>query len=112
MNCRILFCKAPERIIVNGRKGKNDLVNGMYQRGKILFENKVYYQKLDGSCVLRWDPEGAWIFSENLDDGAYGFACCRDKATYPHEIKHTWKVCVQWIFQDDISIKIRVISLI
>jgi len=87
-----MLSQAPNQIVVVGREGQNDLINGTYNKGFACHEDRVYYTHCDQSCVLRWREHGGlWIFSKTLSSDLEGFAAIQCDAFFPNDIKGVWK---------------------
>merc|ERR1712217_700525 len=102
---------APEFISICGRKGKNTVINGKYQRGEHTHCGKVYYEKCDiedrsDHCVIRWHPGGIWMFGPRLAYDLKGFACVKDHAENPCEVTQIWRVFNETGFETEPNLKI------
>merc|ERR1711971_720710 len=87
-----MLSQAPNQIVVVGREGQNDLINGTYNKGFACHEDRVYYTHCDQSRVLRWREHGGlWIFSKTLSSDLEGFAAIQCDAFFPNDIKGVWK---------------------
>jgi hypothetical protein len=61
--CRELIEKigpAPEFIVLKGRFGSNNVINGLYCLGRESYNGRVYYEKCDfqNEAYIRWHKKG------------------------------------------------------
>jgi len=82
----------PRELMVAGRDGFNDNINGVYKLGEWLHDGRVFYKNESTNWVLRWnDEKKLWIFDHrglNMDD--VGSACIDDDVQHPLLTNKDW----------------------
>jgi len=84
----------PNTVVVEGRVGFNELMNGTYTIGHHLHDGRVFYTHTETSWVLRWyDRKNLWILDHRgLNEDDIGSACVDDDAHHPSLIQKHWIV--------------------
>lgn len=114
MSCEELaLVNAPLFLSVTGRKGKNTVINGSYNRGEYTHCGRVYYEKCSAEdvtdqCVIRWHPGGIWMFCPRLAYDLKGFACVKDQGQNPCEVTKIWRVFNETGFETEPNLTIKV----
>merc|ERR1711879_298291 len=85
---------APQFIVIKGRKGANNIINGLYRLGRDTFNGRVYYEKCSFrmGAFIRWHKKGMWIIDENLGHDMKGSAFNKSQQPYPHLASKSWAV--------------------
>lgn len=84
----------PKTVMVEGRVGFNELMNGTYTIGHHLHDGRVFYTHTENSWVLRWyDRKNLWILDHRgLNEDDIGSACVDDDSHHPSLIQKNWIV--------------------
>jgi len=104
---KITLQNASPRILITGRRGRNEIINGSYVKLGDVHEGRVCYKKVDDSCVIRWHPVGVWMISVYLYEGLRCFAYCCDASDYPSDIQQPWQIRLNHLFQEDTNIRVK-----
>jgi len=99
---------APFSILVSGRRGTNNVINGIYVKCRKLFNGKPAWEKVttERIVVLRWHSAGYWIFDDNFVGGLKGFAFAKTDATYPINQDIKWHVFHRRSFDQDPGLRV------
>jgi len=86
--------EAPEELIVSGREGYNETMNGRYQRGDRLHEGRVFYSHTERKFVIRWCPaKRSWFFDwRGLNTDTTASAALAQDIEHPHLATQAWRV--------------------
>merc|ERR1719326_2291740 len=98
-----VFGPPPDTLILTGRLGDNNIVNGLYMKHPNKFLGKPYWEKLDSvrSVFLRFHDSGMWIIDDELVNEYKGFAFCKSEVPYPSLCEEAWFVLTNGKFVID-----------
>jgi hypothetical protein len=99
---------APLSLLVTGREGMNNIINGIYVKCAEHFNARPAYEKVSTrrTVYLRWHAAGYWIFDDELRNDLEGFAFSKTDAVYPLGSDIKWHVYCRATFAEDAEIKI------
>merc|ERR1712026_251537 len=85
--------EAPEELIVSGRLGYNETMNGRYRRGDRLHEGRVFYSHTERKFVIRWCPaKRSWFFDwRGLNTDTTASAALAQDIEHPHLATQPWR---------------------
>eukprot|EP00492_Amphilonche_elongata_P004220 TRINITY_DN4604_c0_g1_i1.p1 TRINITY_DN4604_c0_g1~~TRINITY_DN4604_c0_g1_i1.p1 ORF type:complete len:162 (+),score=21.00 TRINITY_DN4604_c0_g1_i1:19-504(+) len=85
---------APQELIVSGRKGYNETMNGRYRKGQSLHQGRIYYAHTERKFVIRWCPvKKSWFFDwRGLNTDTTASAALAQDVQYPHLTTSAWRV--------------------
>jgi len=102
------FKAIPEEIVVSGREGYNETMNGIYTKGASLHEGRPYYKHASRKFVIRWCPvKGSWFFDwRGLNTDTTASAALSEDVASPHLAQSAWRVYdgTKWISDAKLSL--------
>jgi len=106
---------APAELIVTGREGYNETLNGRYLLGEGLHEGRVYYKHTERKFVIRWCPaKGSWFFDwRGLNTDTTASGALAEDVESPHLATKAWRVYdgSKWISDAKITLNATVESM-
>jgi len=107
----------PRSVAVSGREGYNAAINGIYQLGEHLHNERVFYTREnpdgEGAWYIRWRPiRKMWLIDlreDGLPEGDEGHcqAFCRQDVKHPALLTDIWKVWDVDEFTEDVRVKLQ-----
>lgn len=98
----------PATVVVEGREGFNELMNGTYKIGHHLHDGRVFYTHEENSWVIRWyERKKLWILDHRgLNEDDIGSACVDDDSHHPTLIQKDWIVYdgVNFVYDPEVQI--------
>jgi hypothetical protein len=97
------FGPPPSTLIVTGRVGDNNVINGLYMKHADKFLGKPYWEKLDSlrSVYIRFHDSGMWVIDDELVNEYKGFAFSKSEVPYPSLCEESWYVLTNGKFVVD-----------
>jgi len=94
---------APLSVVVSGRVGMNNVINGIYVKCTEVFNSRPVWEKVSvhRSVFLRWHSSGLWILDDEFDDVLKGFAFAKTDSLYPFNKDMKWHVYQYQSFLED-----------
>merc|ERR1719208_539859 len=109
------FKAIPEEIVVSGRAGYNETMNGVYTKGASLHEGRPYYKHASRKFVIRWCPaKGSWFFDwRGLNTDTTASGALAEDVESPHLATKAWRVYdgSKWISDAKITLNATVESM-
>jgi len=84
----------PDEIIISGRKGYNETMNGLYRKGKDMWDGRICYLHTTRKFAIRWSPvkESWFIDWRGLKSDTTASAALAQNVESPHLATQPWRV--------------------